>query len=242
MVQISRCQQHSTDHSHRETEDKSESTSVRNLFFGPLILGRLEEKLLWLGPVEQTEPHSSKRTHSCGALASHGLQCSSNARNRPQGLLKRQQIWKDIHHSVLSFSAVLPFHNHTAKHEAQESVFHITLRKSSPASFCSASSYWRTRFCPRSCSEKFSTWDAEFCAIKHPCLPPAQWGLRTQLSLALAHGSPVHTSSPLHTSCQRCLVLTKHRPVLLLPLLSAWFGVSELKKKVSLPKKQVTKW
>lgn len=110
------------------------------------------------------------------------------------------------------------------------------------ASFCSASSYWRTRFCPRSCSEKFSTWDAEFCAIKHPCLPPAQWGLRTQLSLALAHGSPVHTSSPLHTSCPRCLVLTKHRPVLLLPLLSAWFGVSELKKKVSLPKKQVTKW
>lgn len=144
-----------------------------------------------------------------------------------------QQIYKDIHRSVLSFSAVLPFHNHTAKHEAQESVFHITLRKSSPASFCSASSYWRTRFCPRSCSEKFSTWDAEFCAIKHPCLPPAQWGLRTQLSLALAHGSPVHTSSPLHTSCRRCLVLTKHRPVLLLPLLSAWFGVSELKKKKS---------
>lgn len=45
------------------------------------------------------------------------------------------------------------------------------------------------------------------------------------------------TSSPLHTSCQRWLVLIKHGPVLLLPLLSAWFAVSEWKKKSLTPKK-----
>lgn len=179
MVQISRCQQHSTDHSHREPEDKSESTSVRNLFFGPLILGHLKEKLLRLGPVEQTEPHSSKCTHGCGAPVSHGLQCSSNARNRPQGLLKTQQIWKeDTHRSVLSFSSVLPFHNHTAKHEAQESVSYITLRKSSPRSqqvFAQLHPTEGRDFVPSPVlCEKFSTWDAESYAIKHPCLPPAQ--------------------------------------------------------------------
>lgn len=186
MVQISRCQQHSTDHSHRETEDKSESTSVRNLFFGPLLFWGVSKKsccglALWNKPsLTAANAHIAaghQRPMGCSAAAMPGT-----------GL---RACWKDsrfgkIHNTAdleryTSFCFVLfcssPFPQPHCKtwssrvcisHNLEEELSMFT------ASFCSASSYWRTRFCPRSCS----VWEIQHmgCWIlchKTPLPPPS---------------------------------------------------------------------